>query len=83
MVNYKFKAKEEFLKNAGGSIDIITEGRAILGILTDERKFPKTKRNIIEYAIDVKNSEIRFELRNGLDKNIYNLLKNYWEIEEE
>lgn len=82
MVSYTLKAKKEFLKNAGGSIDIIVEGDAVFGILTDDVRFPETKKSIREYTISVKNNQIKFELEKKLKESVYRSLSNYWDIKE-
>jgi hypothetical protein len=81
MVHYKLKPKQNFLEKAR-NFDMIAEGGAIFGILTDGYRFPETKESIEEYRILVPEQMIEFKLKTKLDKNIHEYFSKYWEIEE-
>lgn len=82
MVSYTLKPKKARTEHSEGTLDIIVEGKTILEILTEEFRFPETKRSIKEYVISVKNNQINFELEKKLGEGIYRILSNYWDIEE-
>jgi len=84
MPHYILKPRQSFLeviqkKNDG--LDMICEGTTILGILTDDDRFPQTRKSIIQYIINVPEQKIEFTLITELNKRIYDYLDKYWKIE--
>jgi len=84
MPHYILKPRLSFLEDIQkekGSLDMITEGTTILGILTDDYRFSQTRKSIIQYVINVPEQKIEFTLKTELNKGIYDCLNEYWKIE--
>jgi len=67
MPHYILKPRQSFLEdiqNNKRSLDMITEGRTILGILSDDDKFPKTRKSLIQYVINVPGKKNRIHISN-------------------
>lgn len=59
---------------------MITEGRTVFSILTDNDRYPETRKNLLKYSIDVKGKKIRFELGTKLPGDIERILGEYYNI---
>lgn len=82
MISYLLKPNQEFedVANKIGGINIIVEGKAVLGLITDEHKFPETKKNLETYLINVKKKTIKIGMGQELQKEITDYLNRSWDI---
>ena len=86
MVDYLLRPNEKFKKAANeiGGINIIVEGKAVLGLITEGRKFPKISKNLRSYLIDREHNSITvgINLDPGLPENLIKYLNKNWDITE-
>ena len=74
MVHYILKPR------TGKNLDMIAEGKTILGLLTDKERFPKMRESLEEYTIRIPEQKVEFKLKTELDSQIHDYLSRCWEI---